>query len=191
MYCETLEEAVRDSVLVAGISRRRGKWRKYFALSPEQLAERVALIGEGSCALVFGNESSGLNARELAMCHLAVRIPSSPEFPSLNLSHAVQIITYKLFCLLIGEQKSAGFFPISAGALDDLVSLVIESLADIGFFTQGDPGEMSIFLRDIFARAALEQREAARLARIFEKISALVVHGGIEGGESHPNRIKP
>ena len=106
IHCETLEEAVRDAVLVAGVSRRRGKWRKYFAVSPEQLVDRVVSIRRGTCAVVFGNEASGLDADELARCHLAVRIPSSPEFPSLNLSHAVQIITYQLFCRLDGKRQS-------------------------------------------------------------------------------------
>ena len=191
IHCETLEEAVRDAELVAGVSRRRGKWRKYFALSPEQLAERVASIRLGSCALVFGNEASGLNAGELARCHLAVRIPSSPEFPSLNLSHSVQIITYQLFCRLNAQGQSGAFSPVSADTLAALVSLIIDSLGDIGFFTQGDPGEMSIFLRDILARAALEKAEADRLGGIFEKISALAVHAAIEGRGSEPNQIKP
>jgi tRNA/rRNA methyltransferase len=183
IHCETLGEAVRDTTLAAGVSRRRGKWRKYFALSPEELAERINSIGEGSCALVFGNEASGLNARDLAECHLAVRIPSSPQFPSLNLSHAVQIITYQLYRRL-GEPRETGrFLPISADTLEKLISLMIASLTNIGFFTQGEPGEMSIFLRDIFARAALEQREADRLAGIFDKISGLIAHSGIKGIE--------
>ena len=191
IHCETLEEAVRDAVLVAGVSRRRGKWRKYFALSPEQLAERVVSIRRGTCAVVFGNEASGLNADELARCHLAVRIPSSPQFPSLNLSHAVQIVTYQLFRRLNAKRQNGRFSPISPDALDALVSLTIGSLASIGFFTQGDPGEMSVFLRDILARAALEQGEADRLAGIFEKISALVAHAAVEGRGREPNQIKP
>ena len=184
--CETLAEAVRDTTLAAGVSRRRGKWRKYFALSPEQLAERIASIRLGCCALVFGNEASGLNAGDLAQCHLAVRIPSSPEFPSLNLSHAVQIITYQVFCRLHEKHKPAAFVPISAGALDELVSLMITCLTNIGFFTQGDPAEMAIFLRDIFARASVEQREADRLAGIFEKISGLIARSPIKGSGIKP-----
>jgi TrmH family RNA methyltransferase len=191
IHCETLEEAVRDAVLVAGVSRRRGKWRKYFALGPEQLAERVAAIRNGSCALVFGNETSGLNAGDLARCHLAVRIPSSPEFPSLNLSHAVQIITYLLYRRLNGKRQSGAFSPVPADSLGALVSLMVGSMANIGFFTQGDPGEMSVFLRDILARAALEQGEADRLGGIFEKIGALVTHATTERLGREPNQIKP
>ena len=186
VHCETLEEAVRDSVLVAGISRRRGKWRKYFALTPEQLAERVNSIREGACALVFGNEASGLNAEELAKCHMVVRIPSSPRFPSLNLSHAVQIITYQIYRRLSAPGNAETFLPISGSALDGLVSLMIASLANIGFFTQGDPGEMSVFLRDILARAALEQREADRLAGIFRKISGLIARSAVDGSGIDP-----
>jgi len=178
--CRRLEEAIRDAVLVAGITRRRGKWRKYFALSPEQLAERIASIGEGPCAVVFGNEASGLSDRDLSRCHLSTQIPSSPEFPSLNLSHAVQIITYQIFLRLTKGRGAKTFRPLPQDELDSLISLMIASLTNIGFFTQGDPNELAVFLRDIFARAALENREAERLAGIFRRISGLVTHRGID-----------
>jgi tRNA/rRNA methyltransferase len=178
--CATLDEAVGEAVLVAGISRRRGKWRKYFALSPEQLAGRVASIEAGICALVFGNEASGLTAGELSRCHVAVRIPSSPEFPSLNLSHAVQVITYQIFRRLQGGGDPGTFSPVANRTLDSLISIAVASLANIGFFSQGDPQELGVFLRDIFARAALEKREVERLEGIFRRISGLIAGSGIE-----------
>ena len=180
VWCSGLEEAIRDAVLVAGITRRRGKRRKYFALSPEQLAERIASIEEGPCAVVFGNEASGLNDRDLSRCHLSAHIPSSPAFPSLNLSHAVQIITYQIFRRLAEERGAKTFRPLPHSELDALISLMIASLTNIGFFTQGDPDELAVFLRDIFARAELENREAERLAGIFRRISGLVAHRGID-----------
>jgi TrmH family RNA methyltransferase len=91
-----LEDALQDVSLIAGITRRRGKKRKYFAITPEELAEKIT-YNRGKTALVFGNEESGLSREELSYCHLAVKIPSSGVFPSLNLSHAVQIITYQVF----------------------------------------------------------------------------------------------
>jgi tRNA/rRNA methyltransferase len=180
VLCSGLEDAIRDAVLVAGITRRRGKWRKYFALSPEQLAERIASIEQGPCAVVFGNEISGLNDRDLSRCHLSARIPSSPEFPSLNLSHAVQIITYQIFRRLAEGRGVKKFRPLPLSELDSLISLMIASLTNIGFFTQGDPNELAVFLRDIFARSALENREADRLAGIFRRISGLVAQRGID-----------
>lgn len=180
LHCDSLEQAVEDSVLVAGFTRRRGRWRKYFAITPEQLVERLVSIETGPCSLVFGNEASGLDAKDLSRCHLAVRIPSSPRFPSLNLSHSVQIVTYQIFRRFQEKRETETFHPIESAALEDLISLMITALSDIGFFTQGDPREMSVFLRDIFARATLEEGEAGRLAHIFDKISALVTHGGID-----------
>jgi len=180
VLCTTVEEAVGDSVLVAGITRRRGRWRKYFAITPDQLTERIARVEAGTCSLVFGNEAAGLNAADLSRCHLSVRIPSSSRFPSLNLSHAVQIIGYELFRLRGGSRRTKKYLPISGGELEKLVSLMLASLTAIGFFSQGDPGEMGVFLRDIFARAMLEQREAERLARIFRKISGLIARRPID-----------
>jgi tRNA C32,U32 (ribose-2'-O)-methylase TrmJ len=98
----------------------------------------------------------------------------------LNLSHAVQIITYQIFRRLAEERGVKKFRPLPLSELDSLISLMIASLTNIGFFTQGDPNELAVFLRDIFARSALENREADRLAGIFRRISGLVAQRGID-----------
>lgn len=172
VFCSDIREALRDAVLVAGVSRRRGRKRKYFAVYPEELAARVASLGSGTCAVVFGNEAAGLSDRQLRLCHLAVRIPTAPEFPSLNLSHAVQVIAYQLHRRLAGGPP--GFQPVAAGRLESLVGLIIGALRNVGFFTRGDPEELAVFWRDILARAALDEREADRLGEIFGKISGMV-----------------
>jgi TrmH family RNA methyltransferase len=169
--CATLEEALQDTALAAGVSRRRGRWRKYFALDPEQLVERIASC-RGPCALVFGRESDGLTDEELARCHVAVRIPSSPAFPSLNLSHAVQILAYLLFRRLGGGEQGR-FRPIAGAEMDGLVETIVASLSSLGFFRKGSPQEMGVFWRDLLARAGLESREAERIKRIFHEIRGL------------------
>jgi TrmH family RNA methyltransferase len=192
VFCGRLEEALEDTVLAAGITRRRGKWRKYFALTPEQLCERIASLGDACCALVFGNEASGLSDGQLSLCHLAVHIPSSSRFPSLNLSHAVQVIAYQIFRqTAAGKNGLRSFHPISDRKLGSLVKLMIASLENIGFFTQGDRSEMAVFLRDILARSALERREADRLAVIFRKISGLVAGKAVDGDAVDGKAIDP
>jgi len=175
--CSSLEEALAETALAAGITRRRGKRRKSFALTPEQLADRVAASG-GETALVFGNEASGLDDRDLSLCQVAVRIPSSPGFPSLNLSHAVQIITYALYRTL-STSTGTLYRPIDRGQLDALVSVILASLRNVGFFTQVGDEEMGIFFRDILARAALSRSESRRLELVFRKISGLAARRGI------------
>jgi len=167
-FCGTLEDALRGAVLAAGVTRRRGRRRKYFAVDPEGLAQRVASLGGGACAVVFGNEAAGLSDRQLRLCHLAVQIPTAPEFPSLNLSHAVQVIAYALF-----RRPGPGcgaFQPIGAQELEQLVVGIIGALGGLGLLRRGDPEEQGVFWRDILCRAALEHREAERLSEIFDKI---------------------
>jgi TrmH family RNA methyltransferase len=170
---DDLPSAVREAALVAGVTRRRGKRRKYLSLTPEQLADRVAALRSGNVAVVFGNEASGLSDEELAACHLAVHIPSSPDFPSLNLSHAVQVVAYQLFRQLAEPAGARTFQPISQQRLEVLLGEILSTLEGIGFFSQGSRTEMGIFWRDILARAALARREAERLAVVFRKISGL------------------
>jgi TrmH family RNA methyltransferase len=169
--CAGLPEALRGTALSAGLSRRRGRWRKYFALDPEQLVERIAAV-RGPCALVFGAEADGLTDEELGCCHLAVRIPTSPRFASLNLSHAVQILAYLLFRRLQSPIQQE-FQPVGDGELEELVGTIVGTLAGLGFFRKSSPREMGVFLRDLLARAAVEKREAERLRRIFHEIRGL------------------
>jgi tRNA/rRNA methyltransferase len=66
-------------------------------ISPEQLASKLSTKKKAKAALVLGREASGLNNKELARCDLIVTIPSSKNYPALNISHAVAIILYELF----------------------------------------------------------------------------------------------
>ena len=171
-FFHTIEEATNDVSLIAGVSRRRGKRRKYFAVAPDVLAERICLMDGKKTALVFGNEATGLTDDELAKCHIAVAIPSSALFPSINLSHSVQILAYEIYTKSSSHQ-SCGYTPITNQALGALIRDVIESLRGIGFFKQVGPDDMFVFLRDILARAQLSDKESERMRLLFRKIHGL------------------
>lgn len=173
MRFPSLREALADSVLSVGATRRRGKNRKYFSLLPEQLAERIEATGAGTVSIVFGRETDGLTDAELALCHMGVRIPTSDEFPSLNLAQAVQIITYSLFRHLT---PALGFGPITEERLAHAVLTIGESLESIGFYKGDEQPEVQRFFRDILARATLSEKEAARLEKMSIKIARLKIH---------------
>jgi len=101
-----------------------------------------------------------------------VSIPASPEFPSLNLSHAVQVVCYEIFRART-RGKLTPFAPIGGRAVDELVGVITESLRGVGFFTLVTPRDMSIFFKDILSRAGLSVNEARRLGVIFQKIAGL------------------
>ena len=174
----SLQEAVADAALVAGVTRRTGRRRKAFSLSSEELAEKICRKNSGLTAIVFGNEESGLSDIDLSLCNHAVRIPSSSLFPSLNLSHAVQIVLYDIFRTGMASSLRR-FAPVTRNDLDRHVDVMLQSLQNIGFFKQVTSEDMRIFLRDVFARAGLSVREVRRLEGIFRKISGLCTGKGI------------
>jgi tRNA/rRNA methyltransferase len=169
----TIEDAVAGSILSVGATRRRGKFRKYFSLNPEQLAEKIDTCGEGLISIVFGRESDGLTDAELNLCDMAVHIPSSPDFPSLNLSQAVQVIAYTLFR---SSPHTQGYQPISRTRLGEVTRTITKSFDDIHFYKQDEKEEVGRFFRDILARAGLSENEAKRLEKMFRKMAAVSRH---------------
>ena len=183
----TLTEAVHDCALIIGTTRRRGRRRKQVTMTP---AETVAFLAKhpGPAALVFGNERTGLEDDELELCNFASHIPASDVFPSLNLSHAVQIYAYELFQALAcpamavasgattrasataGQNAVKGqWVPLDAAAVDILVKDVTDNLKQLGFYKQIGREEQKRFFRDVFSRAALTEREGKYFAGIIAK----------------------
>jgi TrmH family RNA methyltransferase len=88
-------EGLDFTVATSGIVNINDKRHVRNALTPAQLAERIAPM-EGTVGLVFGREDYGLYTEELALCDLVVTVPTSPEYPVMNLSHAVAVLLYEL-----------------------------------------------------------------------------------------------
>ena len=174
---DTLADAVADCAIVAGTSRRRGHKRKTITMNPRELAGYLA-GREGNVALVFGNERTGLETAELALCNLASHIDADAGFPSLNLSHAVQIYCYELRTALnaasnTAEKPSGHWMPVDRAAADALATSISGSLAKIGFYRYRGREEQEIFFRDLINRAGLTVNEARYLGNIFAKASKL------------------
>lgn len=173
----SLQEALRESSLSVGATRRRGKFRKYFSYLPHQLAEKIQESGSGTVSIVFGRESDGLTVDELQLCDAAVRIPTSSSFPSLNLAQAVQIICWELRRNL---KESGGYQPITRKRLNETADTLADSFEKIGFFKQDEKEEVRLFYRDIFARAGLSQSESVRIEKHFRKMAKIKIHKELE-----------
>lgn len=171
---ESLESAVAPFGLVFGVSRRHGQRRKYVSYEVQRSADMAVSVSAGhvGAAFVFGNETSGLSDSELSACHVVVTIPSWPSCPSLNLSHAAQVVTYEL-CLAANRFRPAERAPCLTG--DEIATLTRGCLTDLhaaGFSTQQGPQGMAVFLRDLFARFSLSREEAGRVRRVFAAFGA-------------------
>jgi tRNA (cytidine32/uridine32-2'-O)-methyltransferase len=133
--------------------------------TPRQIAAQVqadALAG-GEVALVFGNERSGLENDELALCHGAVHIPAAPDYSSLNLAQAVQVLAYELRVRLLDEPAAPpprrSDPPATAEAMEGFFQHLYTTLEDIDFHKGRSPETIMLRLRKLFLRAAPDERE--------------------------------
>ncbi|MDR1143137.1 MAG: RNA methyltransferase [Spirochaetaceae bacterium] len=183
-HFNTLEAALADCTISVGTTRRRGRRRKSNTLSARELAEFLK-TRPGRAALVFGNERTGLEGEELERCNLASHIPVGPAFPSINLSHAVQIYAYELYQTLAGQGSAAGgpgsvpgqWVPMARPETDALVHKICGTLAGMGFYRHPGREEQARFLRDLIARAGLNRSEGRYLENIITKAGRLSLSG--------------
>lgn len=169
----TIEDAIKATNLVVGTTRRAGKLRRLFC-SVEELPERVfPVLKEGKAAILFGREESGLTNRETDLCNILVNIPSSKNFPSLNLSHAVAVVCYKLFTDAIIYRVPYISKPVTNTEIEGLLDYIQSVFSDIGFFSKGSPDYVISLFRKILGRALLDQEEIKNLTYIFHRIYGL------------------
>ena len=173
---DNLDQALSGCRLVLGISaRRRGIAGP--ELDPRQCAAQVAGYSlQTEVALVFGRESSGLNNDEMDRCHFLVRIPTEPEFGSLNLAVAVAIIAYELRLAALAriEADSVGSRrPLAtAEELAHFYAHLQQVLLATGFLSPANPRQLMRRLRRLFNRAQPDQNEVNILRGILASIQA-------------------
>lgn len=161
----SLEEALGDCSMVIGTSARK-RSTVWEVRNPRETA-RMALehAQTREVALVFGRESSGLTADELDRCTHLVHIPANPEYSSLNIAMAVQVICYELRMLsLAGDQASGGAeMPQGEAAsieqMEGFFTHLQQALHDFGFLQPGREGKIMQRLRRLFHRASPDERE--------------------------------
>jgi len=170
----TLEEAIADCVLVMGTSARdrRIPWP---VVDPREAAEKVMdQLGDddsAQIALVFGREDSGLTSDELQRCQFHVHIPSNPEFSSLNLAAAVQVVAYELRMLSLQRQgqptkmhklettNRQNEIPATAQELERYYEHLQQVLVEIGFLDPEKPRQLMPRLRRLYGRVRINQVE--------------------------------
>ncbi|MFA6506007.1 MAG: RNA methyltransferase [Treponemataceae bacterium] len=186
LWFDSLRLATADCSLIVGTTRRRGKKRKDFSMPPDELS-RALRERPGMAAIVFGNERTGLEEEELSLCNMASHIPVDDVFPSLNLSHAVQIFAYELY-LAMGRpeewEDQTRWVPINAEGLDQITTTVADCLESVGFYKQAGRSEQERLFRDIFARAGITLDESRYLEAIFRKMARLAT----SSVDNSPNR---
>ena len=181
--CATLDEAVADCVLVVGASARL-RTLAWPQLDPRQCAEQVLRVSrQAPVALIFGRERSGLTNEELDRCHFLTHIPGNPEYNSLNLAAAVQVMSYEI--MMGSLAAGAGGETLDADAMDYASSEETEAffihleqvLIDIDFLNPDVPRHLMRRLRRLFGRARLDKNEVNILRGILTAVRNYRVRG--------------
>jgi TrmH family RNA methyltransferase len=156
---DTVSEAVAECGFVAGTTSRPRSYYWEFT-TPRDLAGRVAqLPAENRVALLFGSERYGLGTEDLQYCNVLVRIPANPEYCSLNLAMAVQLVTYEIF--MAREQPHSETqleLPLAAaGDVEHFYTHLHQVMNDIDF--EDKTGHLMERLRRLFNRAQMDRNE--------------------------------
>ncbi|MGH8382726.1 tRNA (cytosine(32)/uridine(32)-2'-O)-methyltransferase TrmJ [Pseudomonas sp.] len=175
----TLEEALVGCNLVFGTSarERRIPWP---LVDPRECASKVierAAQGE-EIALVFGREYAGLTNEELQRCHFHVHIPSNPDFSSLNLGAAVQVLAYEVRMAWLaaeGQPSKVEKFEVTSVRSSELATMdemelfyehLEKTLVDIGFLDPEKPKHLMPRLRRLYGRSSVNRSEMSILRGI-------------------------
>jgi tRNA/rRNA methyltransferase len=161
---ERLKSAISDCVAAFALSARPREWSTQ-VLDVRAAAARAAEL-DGPVAFVFGNEQAGLTNEEMLACQYLVHIPASPEFTSLNLAQAVQVVAYELFMV----SASSSFHmrtekPATVADLEGLYGHLEQAAIASEFFDPASGSKLPTRLRRLFSRVPDLEREEVNILR--------------------------
>ncbi|WP_337009637.1 tRNA (cytosine(32)/uridine(32)-2'-O)-methyltransferase TrmJ [Pantoea sp. AS142] len=163
---DSLDEAIAGCSLVVGTSAR-SRSLPWPMLDARECGVKSVEEGlQAPVALVFGRERVGLTNEELQKCHYHVAIQANPEYSSLNLAMAVQIIAYEVRMAWLQAQEQASPPPQYEESpyplVDDLERFyqhMEQMMLNSGFIREANPGQVMSKLRRLYTRARPERDE--------------------------------
>lgn len=173
---------VSDCGLVLGTSAR-GRSARHRVLDARQAAALlVAATATRPAAVLFGGERNGLANEELAQCHALIRIPAAPDYESLNLAQAVQIVCYEILMARRAAQARTGheavLEPATAAEMTALHAHVDTVLGLVGFMHEGNAAQLGPRLQRLLMRAVPDDSEVRILRGLLAAIEGRVRPGG-------------
>ena len=170
----SLAEAVSECELVVGTSAR-GRTVPWPVLNPREAAEEMHKSSRnGKVAIVFGREDRGLTNEELGLCNFHVHIPSDPEYSSLNLSQAVQILAYEIrLSYLQDRHVNEEYWDVELAnneQTERLINHMDELMQEVDFYDVENPRKLLVRVRRFFKRSKIDIMEANIFRGLFASI---------------------
>jgi tRNA/rRNA methyltransferase len=160
VVCGSIDEALQGVVFTVAMTARL----RDISIEVKSPREAVPLLLQQAAlqpvALLFGTEMSGLTNEEMGKAQVLVNIPANPDFSSLNLAAAVQVMGYELNAAAQSHVPNAPEVrPAPYEQMEGFFTHLEKALFEIGFFTTQNPARLMQRLRRLYARARLEQEE--------------------------------
>jgi tRNA/rRNA methyltransferase len=160
---ESIAEALDGCNFAAAVSARLREFSPP-VWSPREFSAHAAGDDTLRPALILGNERFGLPNQIVEQCNVLINIPANPEYASLNLSQAAQVLAYECRLAAQGEnrtQQGIGFHgeAASVAQIDGMYAHLEEALVAIGFLNADNPKKLMPRLKRLFARTQLETEE--------------------------------
>lgn len=159
----SLEAALEGCTLVLGTSARL-RSLPMPQMDMRSAAHSILTEHRGQAvAILFGQERAGLTNDEIQRCHQLVHIDTNPDYGSLNLAQAVQVMAYELRMAVIGGAGAvlppSDWEPVDAGQMEMFFVHLEQTLLDIGFMNPEQPKRLMARMRRLFNRARPDQNE--------------------------------
>lgn len=176
---DTLPEAIADCCLVLGTSARPRNlvWPTLNVADAKEIIIQEAQ--HNHVAIVFGRERTGLSNEEIQLCHYRLNIPANPDYSSLNLAAAVQIVAYEIYQAYL---KQAG--PLTRVEQVDLANMaelaglykhLEQVLTQTGYLDPAQPGLIMPRLQRLYNRARLDRVEINILRGILTAVQKKII----------------
>lgn len=160
--CPDIDTALAGCRLVLGASAR-SRSIPCPVIGPAECARMTAeACVDGEVAILFGCEQSGLSNAEIDHCRYLVQIPTNPEYGSLNLAAAVQILCYELRVAMLAERvhnDASEHVPVTADEMERFYVHLEQTLVQLGFLNPAHPRHLMRRLRRLFNRAGPDENE--------------------------------
>ena len=175
----TLEEALAGVTFACATAMTPRDFGPPTRAPRECLAELAA--SEHRVAFVFGGERFGLSNEHVYACHVCISIPTQPEYGSLNLAQAVQLLSYDW-------RQALGGFPVvertkppaqaDAAAVRGLLGHWREMLVEIDFLDPAVPRKLMARLHQLVNRAQVTTEEVHILRGIAGQVQKIARRKG-------------
>jgi tRNA/rRNA methyltransferase len=160
---ESLGEAIQDCVAAFAVSARPREWSTQVLDARSAAARAVELAG--NVAFVFGNETAGLTNEEAMACQFLVHIPANPQFSSLNLAQAVQVVAYELFMTGNPQVSARAQKLATVQDREGLYAHLEQAAVASGFHVPSSGSRLPERLRRLFSRVPALEREEVNIVR--------------------------